>query len=352
MKSRILATLFIFCGFAQSEYVEDLYVGRVNLPNQSSLSQLQGVRDASTQVLIKLTGDSEVINLPIVGEVLLRPDDYVGTVGYKAVEEINGASKVAAVGLEVNFSKVALDEFIRTNKLPVLPANRPLLLLWIIRDNRAYGRHFVSDDTAPSIIGMVSHKLEERGIPFVFPIYDLQDRMALSEDSAWELNAKMLVDASQRYDSDVIVLLRFYETSSGQVRGSWLYQHAGRRHLGDARSDSFAQFVSSSFDKIIDQVARHYAYIPQHENKGIIVAVDGVDTYASHRLLIQKIREIELVETLQISTVSGSKINLAIQVEGEIDRFYTALLRSGHFASSRTNQLADGSTIYMNWIAQ
>ena len=352
MKSLMLATLVFFSGFVHSEYVENLYVGRVNVPNQSSLSQLQGVRDASNQVLIKLTGDSEVIHVPVVNEVLLRPDDYVGTVGYRAVEESNGAKTVPSVGLEVNFSKVALDEFIRTNKLPILPANRPLLLLWIIRDNRATGREFVSEHTAPSIVQLVADKLEDRGIPFVFPIYDLQDRIALSENNAWEFNAEMLVDASKRYDSDVIVLLRFYETSSGEVRGSWLYQHAGRRKLGDDRSGSISQFISSSFDQIVDQVAKYYAYIPQNENNDLVIEVDGVDTYAGHRLLLKKIQEIELVESLQISTVRGSRINLAVQVEGEIDRFFTALLRSGHFATSRADPLADGSKIYLKWIAQ
>ena len=352
MISRILATLVFFCGFLHAEYVDDLYVGRVNVPNQSSLSQLQGVRDATNQVLIKLTGDSEVIHKPVVNELRFQPDNFVATVGYKAVEKLGRATTNSSVGLEVNFSKIALDEFIRTNKLPVLPANRPLLLLWMIFDNRITGRRFISEDNEPSVVQLVSHKLEERGIPFVFPIYDLQDRIALPEDNAWELNAEMLVDASQRYDSDVIVLLRFYATSSGQVRGSWLYQHAGRRQLGDDRSESVAQFISSSFDQIINQVARYYAYIPKNENQGLIVEIDGVDTYSSHRLLLKKIREIELVESMQITDVRGSKIRLSVQVEGEIQRFYTALLRSGHFARSRADQLADGFTIHLNWIAK
>ena len=66
----------------------------------------------------------------------------------------------------------------------------------------------------------------------------------------------------------------------------------------------------------------------------------------------KKIREIELVESMQITNVRGSKIRLSVQVEGEIQRFYTAMLRSGHFARRRADQLADGFTIHLNWIAK
>ena len=111
-------------------------------------------------------------------------------------------------------------------------------------------------------------------------------------------------------------------------------------------------FSLLAFDQIINQVVRYYSYIPKNENQGLIVEIDGVDTYSSHRLLLKKIREIELVESMQITNVRGSKIRLSVQVEGEIQRFYTAMLRSGHFARRRADQLADGFTIHLNWIAK
>ena len=343
----------VFCSSLLAEQVDDLYRGQVQVTNQTSMAQQAGVRDALRQVLVKLTGNSQILGTAKVDELLTHVDDYVAALGYTALSESAMSSNNANIGLDVNFSKAALDQFVRAQKLPVLPSNRPLLLIWMIGDDAQTGRRqFVNSLATPKIADLVAEKLQQRGIPFVFPGFDLEDRIALSEDEAWKMDASAIAEASQRYQSDVWLLLRFYTTSSGEVRGSWLYQASGERKLGDGRAANIEDFVPSSLDRIVDGIAGYYAYVPQARHNQFQVEVDGVTDYAGYRALKSQVEQLELVENLQMISVEGSKLALSVEVEGDIELLYQALLRSGYLRAARPVQAFDRGVLYLSWAAK
>ena len=126
MKALLVASFLLYCMFFCSsllaEQVDDLYLGQVQVTNQTSMAQQAGVRDAFRQVLVKLTGNSQILGTAKVDELLTHVDDYVAALGYTALSKSAMSSNNANIGLEVNFSKAALDQFVRAQKLPVLPS--------------------------------------------------------------------------------------------------------------------------------------------------------------------------------------------------------------------------------------
>lgn len=62
MLPRLLLVLSLICHFSIAEEVEDLYVSLVPVVDQSAISKDRGVEEALNNVLIKLTGNSEIIN--------------------------------------------------------------------------------------------------------------------------------------------------------------------------------------------------------------------------------------------------------------------------------------------------
>ena len=96
----------VFCSSLLAEQVDDLYRGQVQVSNQTSMAQQAGVRDALRQVLVKLTGNSQILGTAKVDELLTHVDDYVAALGYSALSESAMSSNNANIGLDVNFSKV------------------------------------------------------------------------------------------------------------------------------------------------------------------------------------------------------------------------------------------------------
>jgi len=243
MLPRLLLVLSLICHFSIAEEVDGLYVSLVPVADQSAISKDRGVEEALNNVLIKLTGNSEIINSVRLIPFLDSANDYIDALSFQDLpsnfeESLDGRN----TGLEVSFSRPAIDQLIRRAQLPVLPSNRPKLLVWIVKDDVTTGREFLSQDFLSSdfsnsigqkVLTDFSSAMESRGIPYMLPTFDLEDQLALSIDQAWNLSADNIELASERYRADGWIALRFYRTSSGEIRGAWLYQAGGRRELGD-----------------------------------------------------------------------------------------------------------------------
>ena len=134
MKRIFALILACFSLHSLAEEVSGLYSGLVPVVDQSSESQQQGVREALNQVLVKLTGNSNIVNSSNVIPFLTNPNAFVAGVGFRSLPASDSTVE-PETGLEVSFSRKGIDQLIRQAKLPVLPSNRPKLLVWILRDH-------------------------------------------------------------------------------------------------------------------------------------------------------------------------------------------------------------------------
>lgn len=317
---------------AVAEDVPNLYQGVVPVDDRSNASRQQGISNALAQVLVKLTGDSRVLQREGVDTVLGRASDFIAAIGYKNLPPA-GDSPDVRTGLQVNFSPQAIDRLIRRSQLTILPSNRPKMLLWIVRDDVQTGRQFVSSENALDDLPGFMEILDQRGMPWMLPQFDLQDQLALSVDDLWSLNAATIEEASRRYPADGWIALRYFTTSTGMVRGAWLYQVAGQRELNDVRAEDFEQFSALAGNQLSDHIARHFFYTPETDTSEIAIQIDGVNNYRSYRIILEQLKKLELVHQLQVRRVDGNSLTLAVEVEGDIALLQSALIRSGGLIS-------------------
>ena len=233
LRKVLVILLFMSSPFSNAEEVENLYVSLVPVADQSAESKERGISDALKNVLVKLTGNGDVLQLSRLATIFDNASAYIDALSFQDLPITNNLtsqdSAAQKVGLRVSFSRSAIDELIRNNQLPVLPSNRPKLLVWIVLDDVTTGREFLGQDASSldadnnlgaEVLAELSNIMTERGIPYMLPTFDLEDQLALPIDSAWNLRADEIQSASQRYSADGWVALRFYRTSIGEVRGA------------------------------------------------------------------------------------------------------------------------------------
>lgn len=354
MKRIIIGFFAYFALFAQGEETIDLYRALVPVPDQTSESRTQGIDDAFEKVLIKLTGNSKIMERPQLQLFLTEPKAFLDSVGFAELPD-------ATRGLEVKFDRNSIDKLLRQSQLPVLPINRPKLLVWIVMDDIPLGRRFLNETMVQkNKIDQYSHQLlvafdaamKKRGIPYFMPSYDLQDQLSLSVNQAWSLRADMLDSASQRYAADGWFAIRFYVTSEGEIRGAWAYQHEGKRLMNDFRGEIVDALVQSTVDEIADNLLPAYTYIPQLENDQLLVAIDGISSFRQYQLAIKEFKKLELVDSLRLHSVSEDEMVVAVEIKGSADRLHAELLRSGWL---KTKVSADNRSIgrlTYNWVEQ
>ncbi|MCS5587127.1 MAG: DUF2066 domain-containing protein [Porticoccaceae bacterium] len=341
MRQILLCIFACFSLVSYAEEVTDLYRALVPVPDQTSEATESGINDAFSKVLIKLTGNSSIMQWPQLQPFLTDPRAFLDSVGFGELPNPTQGINIAT-GLEVSFDRRAIDKLIRQAQLPVLPSNRPKLLVWIIADDIPSGRRFINesvtqqnlaDDYSAQLLGAFDDAMRARGMPYFFPSYDLEDQLLLSVNEAWSLRVDLLDRASQRYAADGWFAIRLYTASSGEIRGAWAYQHSGKRQLDDFRGDLLDAVIKTAVDDITDNLTQFYTYVPQLDTDQLLVQIDGISSFDSYQSLLEQFKKLEIVDSLQLFSVQGDELVLAVEVEGRVDRLHAELLRSGWLQS-------------------
>lgn len=355
MKRIFTLILVLFSLNSLAEEVSGLYSALVPVIDQSTESRQQGVREALNQVLVKLTGNSNVSQSPTVQPFLTNPNAFVAGVGFRNLPRLDLGVEPKP-GLQVSFSRREIDQLIRQAQLPVLPSNRPKLLVWIIRDDAIEGRGFINEYTPaltiPSVLETFDQAMKERGMPYILPAFDLEDQLSLSVDEGWSMNASLIAEASERYNADGWIALRFYTTSSGEVRGSWLYEASGLRQLRDFRADYDELYMAIAVKGLVDSIAQHFTYVPQINTNELIVRINGVSSFEAYRAVLAQFKKLELVESLDVYGVEAEQLTLAVDVEGGATLLHSALVRSGRFQSQTEQGALNSGQLQFNWIGK
>ena len=354
MKRTFILVFALFCtsvpAKVTAEEVSGLYNGQISVADQAEESRKSGVHDALAQVLVKLTGNSKIMQVPGIQEAVSNTDNYVAGVGYKSLPAEPG--EPPKTELQVSFSRQAVDHLIRWAQLPILPSERPKLLIWIVRDDPVSGRQFVSNQNLPEFTQQFESFMQQRGMPYRLPDFDLEDQLALSVNQAWGLQKQAIELASQRYAADGWALLRFFTTATGEARGAWMYQVADQRGFNDVRAASSELLASLAVNDLVDSLSAQFTYIPQTDASELVVQINQVDSYADYQAVLSQLQKLELVQSLNVSAVKSGSLFLTLNIEGGVDLLESALVRSGRLKNQTSQAARFSGNLEFDWIAK
>ena len=186
----------IFLGFAvQAAEVDKLYYAEVPVESRSQGDRNQAIINGFKLMLVKVTGNRNMANQKMFSSVFKNTSRYVQQYRYKVrektimIEDDAGASVETLVDksyLQVFFDKPAVDRMLRSKGLAVWGKSRPQVLAWVGLDDQVKRRFLMSDDN-DRILSELARLANNRGIPFVLPLMDLEDQSAVSETTTFRV---------------------------------------------------------------------------------------------------------------------------------------------------------------------
>ena len=339
--------------------VNDLYSATVEVVDQGRATRQKGFSLALAQVLIKTTGALDIETRPGVDDALRRASDYMVKYAYLPQAPIELPLELAPEGLEgneegealsssergfplsVQFAKVTIDGLMRKLDLPIWPANRPDLLVWVVEQTASGYRFIDSPDLPPDL----QHSFQRRGLPFQLPLYDLNDQLALNPLAAWSLNQQQLESAAKRYGVDHWLVLRYSQVASGATRGSWYLAARNGSFTGEEAAlntlqvDSTGEFLSASVDQVVDRFARQMAFFADAEADLFRLVVENIGSFTAFTQLNHFLAELEIVNSVKVRSIKGDSIVLDLATEGESRVLLRALNKESRL--SRVTDLSD-----------
>lgn len=314
-----LLTLFILlAGPVRAERVDGLFEIDVPVEAQDDASRREAVRRGLEAVFVKLTGSRRALENPALATSLSDADRYILQFSYKSAEALptRDDDRPRAL-LHVSFQPAAVEDLLRRAGEPILPAARPLTLLWLVIDD-GVERRMLARETEPGIAQWLLYDAAQRGVPLGFPLLDLEDTLSVSTDQVWAIDTAAVTEASRRYGADSVLLGRLVQLSTGEWIGEWRHLLADQSVYRDARAPDIAGLSAQLVDRLAEAIADRYAIVSNLESAvGVAVTVTGVDSVSAFRQLADLLARLASVRDLRVRRLEGDSVAFELFTDTE-----------------------------------
>lgn len=298
--------------------VPSLYTVQVPLKPSSPDARTEAYRAALAQVLTRITGSRESLRPDEINEQF--PDAARYVLQFRAGEDNT---------LWVTLDGPAIERVLMSAGASVWGDDRPLTLVWLAVDWGQGEREIVAvDDVQRSsnesrsidrnrlLRERVQEIAEQRGIPIVFPLLDIEDRENVSFSDIWGGFGERLQSASERYDAGSILVGRVRADST--QRNRWSHYFGGEQREWAGEPEEVVHLLA-------DTLAAQFAISGDEVPATVPITVSGIDSVVAYGTVQAYLQNLALIEELTIQSVTGDRIHYSVTAHGGRERLQRAL---------------------------
>lgn len=297
--------------FAQE--VKDLYSARIVVPSQSEAQRLKVLPQALEQVLIKVSGNTDIGQVDKIQEVLHHPENYLDNYTYETPHD--------KLLLLAQFNPEQLKSLLRHTGQTVWGDDRPLTMVWLVVDDGEQ-KEFVGSDSQTDVIKEMTQLGQSRGLPIMFPLLDLQDMGQVSVNDVLAPFPWKIHQASKRYASDVELIgriSRVEDVSRDKLiwQGQWLLVQNGAKLNWQTKGDDIQQVTEQVVNEVADALGSQYA-VSYHggKNQQLSLVVYGINDIAAYTKASSYLKGLSLVAQLEVSSIADDHVVYHLVVAG------------------------------------
>ncbi|WP_429232786.1 DUF2066 domain-containing protein [Aeromonas salmonicida] len=330
MFKRVVTALCCGLSFMVSAaQVTDLYQGKAPTSGDMVAAQSQALGD----VLVKVTGKRDILTQPDVVKALAAPGDYVQHYGYQDVGPVKF--------LKADFNVAKVNALISQSKFALLGPARPQMALWLVINEGE--RRILPDQSSDGWASALRTQSQAMGLPVSIPLMDLDDNMAVNATDVWGRFAAPILQASQRYGAEMVVLGKLTPEGDKWSIDWGLY--------GPKAGGELAELTRGSSSGTQAEVAQHFAdelaaWLVQNYGARIsgvassqtlvVEGLSGIDGMITVQKMLQGMASVTKVT---IGKLEGDKVTFDLSLQGD-----KAELIRGLQLESRLRQIDDNAS--------
>lgn len=218
--------------YAQAKPLEGLYRVEEPLLNQQPTERDEALRRAFDTLILRLTGNAEAAQNPVLATVRANPQQWVTRFGYEQSR------------LVVDFDPTSVQRGLRQAGLNQWGAERPSLLVWWLND-APEASQLVGDGQPTATL--LRSAAQYRGLPLLLPLGDLSEQLAVNASVLQTGDQQALQPVSSRYAADGLLSV-YAQNANGSWQASW--------KLGLGTTQTQGQVAANSLPDLADAVMR------------------------------------------------------------------------------------------------
>jgi len=182
---------------------------QIQVDDQSQKTQQAAQKKALRQVLVKMSGNTRVLENAGIRAALTSPQSLLRS--YRFAFE-NGRTYYVA-----EFDQTKLSELLQREMLPLWGDRRPETIVWLAKEDENDARIILDESLNTELQHALKQTAKERGVPLSLPLMDLTDSVNISTYDVWGRFAGPLRTASVRYNVDNIIGARVYRNDASAI---------------------------------------------------------------------------------------------------------------------------------------
>lgn len=318
---RLISLLFLtfWSAFSAAVVVSDLYHVEVPVSDQATASRSQGMAIALQQVLVKVSGNSAVLNNTVIQQKAVQAERYVKSYRYVR-DEIDDS-----VRLQVIFADNLVDSLLREAGEPIWGESRPLILAWQAVEEQA--RRSPLNQNSGLWATLIEQALDDRGLPVLWPTLDLTDELVLPLEKLWGLFKQDIDQASRRYDADATLAGR---VTPGLEEG-WVYRgillHKQTSIAIEGEGATPESVLRQMADQVAGYLAKQYAVDTdmRPSTQGFEIQVEGIAGFEQYHELLLYLNSKVAINNVSLVGVSGTRLTLMLTLAADWQQVWSVL---------------------------
>jgi len=313
----------LFATHAYCGEVADLYQSHFAVSDQSEQQRQLVAPEILRQTILKVVGDRSALDIADLSPILAQTESLIQQYQYRRLNKISDdLTRPDELEVLLTFDQASLNRLLDENRLPIWGKNRPDILVWMaINDDQQQA--ILSDDSPhPVIKQALDNAVEMRGLPMLLPAMDLTDQRLVSFSELWSGQADALIQASQRYAAQVILMASVTVTSDKQTSIKWQSLINGELEQWQSRGDiNFA--IRSGIDELTDRLARRFSQVVTSNTVGrdYELQISNVHDYTDYARVTHYLENLQYVSRVEVKNLAADNITLHVSIEGDLAVF-------------------------------
>lgn len=335
----LLFVSFFITYSAHSAAIDGLYTASVVIDNQSARQQRRAARNALEKVLVKISGNRQLLESSEVKRYLGRAEDFLLSYQFERT------SNQLKYNAEFDVDKV--ESIIRNTGFPLWGKYRPDTLIWLAVEEQATDqRRLISDNINNELVNNAFVTAKARGIDVSFPVLDLTDIQQVSVYDVWSSFSQNIVAASERYAMEYVLSARMYFRTQQMVEQQqvsvdspleplvgdvwvidWMLTKDGTFESGVVTALDKSNVMENLIETLADSLSRTYAIsavTTPLSDKYTNVTIANINSLSSYVDVLGFLDGLSMVVNASLVEQQGDKATFRLELFGAKDNLNQA----------------------------
>jgi hypothetical protein len=324
---RLMYCLLFTTPVVSAGVVTDLYQASIEVSDRTPATRQAAVPAALLQVLTKVSGRPTAELSGLAGK---SASQYLASFRY--ISRPNDGVLI----LQAMFAAGQVNDLLARHGLPVWGSNRPDVTFWLGVSRSGRRAVIGADDDGVDQYEALRQTFVQHGIPSVWPMLDLEDRLALPAERLFGLFRDDIRAASVRYDTDAVVAARIMPFADGWRADGYLEYRHDSLPL-DVQGTSEQAVVTALAEAVGGYFSGRYGVVTSTTSMSSeqqALTIQHVTRYDDYQSVLRLLASVSGVEHVDVLAVRGDSLDLGLTLNASWPQVLTNIRFDGRIGDS------------------